>query len=97
MIRTINTSLVILALGVGFAYPSVIQGRKNFRIMSRNFWPGHLSQTTKIANGSLRLLSFLVYELNEFFAEALVSTRNLEDLGIAFLGQSLFRKCPLHL
>ena len=42
-------------------------------------------------------LFFLVYELNEFFAETLVSTRNLEDLGIAFFGQSLFCKCPLHL
>jgi hypothetical protein len=45
----------------------------------------------------LRLLSFLVYEFNEFFAEALVSTRNLEDLGIAFFGQSFFYKRPLHL
>src|SRR5262249_43168993 len=32
----------------------------------------------------LRLLSFLVYDLNESFTEALVGTRNLEDLGIAF-------------
>src|SRR6266478_3144854 len=45
----------------------------------------------------LRLMSFLVYELNEFFAEALVSTRNLEDLRIAFFVQSFFRKRPLHL
>src|SRR4029077_19033386 len=45
----------------------------------------------------LRLMSFLVYQFNEFFAEALVSTRNLEDLGIAFFVQSFFRKRPLHL
>src|SRR5215813_8386902 len=52
----------------------------------------------KIANTfRLRLLSFLVYDLNESFTEALVGTRNFEDLGIAFWGESLFRKCPLHL
>src|SRR5439155_11453225 len=45
----------------------------------------------------LGLLSLLVYQLNELFAEALVSTGDLEDLGIAFFGESFFCKCPLHL
>ena len=45
----------------------------------------------------LRLLSFLVYQINEFFAETLISTGNLEDLGVAFFGQSFFCKRPLHL
>jgi hypothetical protein len=49
----------------------------------------------KIATFCSELL--LVYELNDFSAETLVYTRNLEDLQITFLGQSLFRKCFLHL
>src|SRR4029077_21054444 len=60
---------------------------------------GHLAEG-RMENGEcfpLRLLSFLVYQVNEFFAEALVSTRKLEDLAVAFLGQSFFRKRPLHL
>jgi hypothetical protein len=42
-------------------------------------------------------LSFLIYKLNEFFAEVLIATRDLEDLGIAFFSQSFFRKRRLHL
>src|SRR5262245_27745838 len=75
-------------------YPSFKPGK-----MSPDISPGHLAER-RMENCKrflLRLLSFLVYQLNKFFAEALVSTRNLEDLGVAFLGQSLFRKCPLHL
>ena len=54
--------------------------------MSGEFWPGHLAEgrMENCERFPLRLLSFLVYELNEFFAEALVSTRNLEDLAVAF-------------
>ena len=69
------------------------------RFLSVVYRPGHLAKgrMENCERFPLRLLSFLVYELNEFFAEALVSTRNLEDLGIAFFGQSFFCKRPLHL
>src|SRR5215467_7439082 len=61
--------------------------------------PGHLAEGL-MQNGEcfpLRLMFFLVYQVNEFFAEALVSTRNLKDLSVAFFGQSFFRKRPFHL
>ncbi|GEM_PF-3079469 len=64
-------------------------------IMSPKILPGPKGMKLRMLSG--RLLSFLVYELNEFFAEALVSAGNLEDMGVAFFGQSFFRKRRLHL
>lgn len=45
----------------------------------------------------LRLLSFLINEVNDYLAEAFVGTRNLEDLAVTFLSESFLRKRSLHL